>query len=822
MLECCALGRKQGGRNRIGGIARDFLAGLFIFIIIFALAALDAGPVRSQSAAGSAARTAHAGQQDRSLTPAQMRSGALLIRGTGADTSAYSEALLVDTDAVITIDGPVARAVVTQTFRNTGEKDAEGIYVFPLPGEAAVDTLAMQIGTRAVSGEIIPRDKARQLYAGAQRAEAQPAGPASGATPNMFTSTVTSVPAGETVMVRIEYQQVLKLTDDGYSLRFPLVATPRTAHRPLALGVRYAVPRDGARDLAMQTANTQQQTDRGRTEPVSLQVKLQSGFPLGTIESVNHAAAIERLGEDGALLRIRSDNLPVDRDFVLKWAPRKNSEPTATLFRQQFGKSEYVLAMLNPPSEPAALARQPREVIFVVDTSGSMAGSAILQMRQSIEAAIARLDQNDRFNIIAFDSTYESLFKTPVPADEKGKAIATQFIDRLIASGATDVLRPLTAALQDERPEDTGRVRQVVLITDGAFNNEQKLFSEIAVRRGRSRLFLVGIGPVPQVNMLRRASEVGRGSHLHIASTHDVGPELDRFLTRLEQPAITDIKVEWPKGLRAETLPDPIPDVYAGAPQIFSARSEGVLKGKVTLTGNFAGKPWRKEIEIEAANKGHGLARLWARRKIASLDSHGYYARQDGGDVSAQIEKVALEHHIVSRMTRLVAFDKPSPAVPPQRLALASENAPLARPHGLVHNGAIDLAQETLEKRRGSRIYAATQGRPTPRMVIAPRIADKPVPGVASATAQDADQPAPVDLARQAQIKPIQVAQAGRNPLAPIAGQPAGQEPLFTARMGVIAIMALIFATMSALTLGLWRQFGRLHAADDKDNRRGK
>lgn len=815
MLRCRALGRKRGANNPICETTRDFLAGLIIFFTVFALAALDSNPARPQTAAASAARSAHAGQ-DQALTPDQMRSGALLTRGSGADASEhFSEALQLDTDVSITVDGPAARTTVTQTFRNDGDRPLEGLYVFPLPDEAAVDSLTMQIGANSVTSDVVSRSKARAMYADAALT-GQRAAFGGGQSDNIFTSSVVKIAPGDTVIVRIEYQQTPRWSDGRYTLRFPLVTTPRLASKPMALGVRYDVgvareepPRSGQPETGVER-------HRDTPPPVSLQVKLQAGFPLGNIESVNHAAEVKRLGEDGALLTLHDERRRADKDFVLSWAPRAISEPAPRLFRQTYGKSEYLLAMLSPPAVDPSQPRRPREVVFVIDTSGSMAGSAILQAREALDAAVSRLAADDKFNIIAFDSAYEALFKAPVPADENGKAIAHQFIDRLIASGSTDMMRPLGAALQDASPDDTTRVRQVVLITDGSATKEQKLFSEIAVRRGRSRLFLIGIGPVSNPNMLRRAAEVGRGNYIHIRSTHDVRARMDQFLQRLERPAITDIKVEWPKGARADTLPDPIPDVYAGEPLVVSAQAGAALKGPVRISGIFRGKRWQSEIGAGALTKGSGIAKVWARWKIASLESHGYYARQDGGDISAQIEKVALEHGLVSRMTRLVAVEKAAPKASPEGLSLTGESPPASRPHGWVHNGTFDLGTETESEREASLPPGAGRN----RVARVPEIAS----GIALSTSQEADRTAAEGGSRpraQTPDKAVQIAQAGQNPLDSKPKEAAESAPVFTARMGVIAIMALVFAAMSALTLGLWRQFGRLHAADTEDKERG-
>jgi Ca-activated chloride channel family protein len=358
------------------------------------------------------------------LTPPRMRGGSLLLRAAGEKTL-HEAARHLGTDAEITVAGPVARAVVTQTFRNTGERRMEGVYAFPLPGNAVVDTLRMQIGGRSIVGEIRSRDKARKLSGQSENTGRSAGGhvPVESG-PAVFTTAVPGIAPGDMVTVRIEYQQTLQPDDGVHSLRFPLAAAPQPAPE-LVYGVRSGgstgrrglmrKDEDAAAHGGEDAPMPRRKPDRRVTAaPVTLQIRLEPGFPLGAVESPSHAVAMERRSEDTALITLEAPPVSPQKDFELIWKPGDTAEPTARLFREDGDKTGYLLATITPPTREAALPEQPREVIFVLDRSGSMAGAAFRQVRDSLETAVSRLGSRDRFNIIAFDMGYEALFEKPV------------------------------------------------------------------------------------------------------------------------------------------------------------------------------------------------------------------------------------------------------------------------------------------------------------------------------------------------------------------------------------------------------------------------
>ena len=246
--------------------------------------------------------------------------------------------------------------------------------------------------------------------------------------------------------------------------------------------------------------------------------------------------------------------------------------PQTSLFYESVGGQDYLLAMVTPPTLDAAPKLLPRELIFVIDNSGSMAGTSIVQAKQSLLFALGRLRPGDKFNVVRFDDTLETLFDTAVDASSDNLAIAKHFVSRLDAEGGTEMLPALEAALKDATPEDTTRLRQVVFLTDGSVGNEAQLFEEIAKNRGRSRLFTVGIGSAPNSYFMTRAAELGRGTFTEIGSDAQVLERMSALFAKLEKPVMMGLKAEWPAGTSVEVWPDPLPDLYAGEPVVLSAK----------------------------------------------------------------------------------------------------------------------------------------------------------------------------------------------------------------------------------------------------------
>src|SRR5499426_1821030 len=430
------------------------------------------------------------------VTPAEMRSGSLLLKGEG---DRFVEAPLVATDANIVVSGSTARGRITQIFHNPTNGWVEGIYVYPLSEGSAVDTLKMVIGQRIVVGDIEDRKKARELYEQA-KAAGQKTALMEQERPNISTNSVANIGPGETVVVQIEYQEPVHQSAGVFTLRLPLVVAPRYNPTPLIQtvdlgGNGFGNVVDPVPDRDRIAPPVLDPRKHAPANPVSITVRLNAGFPLGMIKSHHHSVAIEEVADNARVIKLAEGPVPADRDFELTWTAASAAAPTVGVFRERINNADYLLAFVTPPPVPQAEEKRPRDVVFVIDNSGSMGGTSIVQAKASLIYALGRLQPGDRFNVSRFDHTMDVLFADVVPADQEHLAKARSFVTALQANGGTEMVPAMRAALTDHDNTDAAhaRLRQVVFLTDGAIGNEQQLFDTIVAMRGRSRVFMVGI-----------------------------------------------------------------------------------------------------------------------------------------------------------------------------------------------------------------------------------------------------------------------------------------------------------------------------------------
>ncbi len=589
-------------------------------------------------------------------------------------------ATTVDTGVVIDVSGLVARATVTQRFVNPTDAWVEGVYVFPLPETAAVDRLRMVIGDRTVEGEVQEREAAQHAYETAAAA-GQQASLVSQERPNIFTNAVANIPPQGEITVEIAYQQTLAFDQGAFSLRFPSVVLPRyiPGNQPIA-----GEPGHGW------SFNTTQVPDAERItppvaapasqpiNPLQLTVNLNAGFPLASAYSPTHDLTITEHPDGRLTLALADSQAWTDRDFELVWEPAPRAAPSAGVFSERRDDGDYHLVLLMPPELAAAQASAlPREVVFIIDTSGSMAGQSIVQAQEALTWALERLSPEERFNVIAFNSAAWRLFPAARPATADAVAEGQRFVRALNAARGTEMSLALDQAL--DGVADPARIRQVVFITDGSVGNEAALFSLIHDRLGDSRLFTVGIGSAPNSFFMREAAEIGRGSFTHIGSTDTVAERMSGLFTKLETPALTGIRMDWPDA-SAEAYPATIPDLYAGEPVVTTVRLPAGTTGPLSVTGMAGDQPWSAEASLAGASDAPGIAGLWARDRITELERRRYQGA-DPVETREQILEVALRHQIVSRYTSLVAID--DAVVRPPGAALDTQAVPTNMPEGV-------------------------------------------------------------------------------------------------------------------------------------------
>ncbi len=582
----------------------------------------------------------------------EVGSGQLLYRT--AERGRFVPAPIQQTDVSINVRGLIAEAVVAQEFFNPTDEWLEGVYVFPLPAGAAVHAMRLVIGERIIEGQVQEKAQAKKTYEKA-KAQGKKASLVEQERPNIFTTSVANIGPGETVEVRIEYQQTLHFTSEELQLRFPMVVGPRYIPGSRATspdkGTGWAFDTDEVADASRVTPPVLHPS-KGKVNPVTLAVTLDAGFPVSNLISAYHPVEITTAAK-GVRSIVLDGPVPADRDFVLRWVPERGKAPRAAVFTEEWHGEYYVLAMVLPPAEEfAESVRLPRETVFVIDTSGSMGGASMGQAQAALDYALTHLAPEDYFNIIEFDSSFRVLFPTSLPAMPAAVDEARAWVRQLRADGGTEMMGALRRALEDNK--EYTPLRQVVFITDGCVGNEDALFAAIERDLGRSRLFTVGIGSAPNGHFMERAASFGRGTFTFIGAPSEVQPKMRELFSRLENPVLADIELVWPDPA-TEMWPQRIPDLYAGDPIIVAARL-GTVKGDLAVSGVVADAEWRMRLPLEVGAARAGVNRLWARRKIADLmDQKARGASDD--EVRSQVLPLALEHHLVSKYTSLVAVD---------------------------------------------------------------------------------------------------------------------------------------------------------------------
>jgi Ca-activated chloride channel family protein len=581
-----------------------------------------------------------------------------------AENQQSFDAPRLHTEVQMKITGIVARVEVHQRFENPGEQWVEGVYAFPLPENSAVDRLRMTVGERVIVGEIHEKVEAQQLYEQA-KASGRTASLVQQHRANLFRTSVANIGPHEVIDVTIGYLQIVDQDAERYSLRFPLTITPRytpgtTVEDTLA---------DEDQDLMPPLAHA----DPSR-QSVSINVDIDAGVQVGEIGSAYHEI-LKSEREGRYSIRLAEESIPPDHDFELAWTPIVLGEPATALFREKTVAGEHVLLMFMPPQEHVSIST-PREVIFVIDTSGSMSGESIGQAQSALLNGLSTLTPLDRFTVIEFNSYVRTLFPQTVRASADNIDRARSYVARLRANGGTEMLPAMKTALT--MPTSGEFLRQVVFMTDGAIGNEDELMSEITADLGDARLFIVGIGSAPNGAFMRKAAQMGRGTFTYIGATSEVDERMSGLLRKLQHPVLTDIQLHWPNGISPEYAPSRIGDLYSGEPIVVTARVQNELRGTLTVSGLTTG-PWTRQIDLDQRATREGIATLWARSRVGELMDQR--ARNvDDETIRSQVLPLALQYGLVTQYTSLVAVDRTP--VRPVDEALESRRIANTKPQG--------------------------------------------------------------------------------------------------------------------------------------------
>jgi Ca-activated chloride channel family protein len=576
---------------------------------------------------------------------------------------------LLHTRVSAKLTGFVAEVEVSQTYTNPFPTPIEAIYVFPLPENSAVNHLRMVIDRRVIEADVKERSAARRIYTQAKE-EGHTAALIEQERPNIFTQSVANVAPGKKIEVVVRYVQDLTYDAGAYEFVFPMVVGPRFMPGAPALDAppsgagtkldTVAVP-DGSRISPPYVGRGERS---GRD--ISLEVVADPLVAVTSFEVPTHQVASRRPADGTLRLTLAESRSIPNRDFVLRYRVAE-AQPRAALYlggaaRGGEAGSGYFSLVVAPPDLDVDRLVGAREIVFVVDVSGSMSGEPLALCKRAMRAALSRLRPLDTFNILTFSGHTTQAFERPRPANATNLHEALAIVDELSAGGGTYMADAVRVALSPELPRD--RHRYVFFMTDGHVGNEEGIIAgsrrlaSTAEGSGRSaRVFGFGVGSSVNRYLIDGLSRAGNGVAVYASTREDPARGVNRFFHYIDRAVLENLRIDW-GGLNVEeSFPSPLPDLFASHPVIVHGRYRNAPSGPVVVRGEAQGRsfeiPVRVQPPLPTLANGQVLGTLWARQKVTHLEEQLGL----GTDTSAEIRQLGLDFHLVTRFTSLVAVD---------------------------------------------------------------------------------------------------------------------------------------------------------------------
>ncbi len=586
-----------------------------------------------------------------------------------SDLVASQPALLMNSHLSGQVNGLVVSMTMVQEFKNTSEDWVNGRYVFPLPTDAVVDSLTLSNQDRVLKGVVKEKEQAKKEFEQA-KAAGKKAGLLEQNRPNLFSMSMANIAPQSVVKAEITWVQKVDYEAGVFSLSLPTTLTPRyIPGQSLQHDLSVLSDAEVEANIELQegwSVSTQQVTDAEQITPpqvsslsredshyIDIDIQLNAGLPLDKIASSSHAINVVQQGESYQI-GFKNKQALMDQDVLLQWQVAAHAIPKAAVFSEQKADGFYQMIMINPPVKNI-VSTLPKDVTFIIDTSGSMAGSSMQQAKQGLLAALDQLSIKDRFNIIEFNSDATQLYTDSQAVDKQSLRNAKGFVNSLRADGGTEMMKALELAFKQN--EHDQYLRQIIFITDGAVGNESALFSYINQRLGNSRLFTVGIGSAPNNYFMQGAAKYGRGSSTQITNLSEVTSKMTRLFEKLTYPVMRDIQITWPEGVEVESYPAHIPDLYVAEPLMLMARSDKPIN-EITVTGQIADQAWQQQLTINNAANADNINKIWAMDKVNALMEQAVLFAEPLTKYKEEIVKIGVENQIVTRFTSFVAIEE--------------------------------------------------------------------------------------------------------------------------------------------------------------------
>lgn len=567
-------------------------------------------------------------------------------------------------NVTVTIDNQVARTHVDQTFVNDSGNSLEGTYIFPLPQDAAITDFAMWVDGKRLEGQVLDRNEARQIYQDIVRRQRDPAlleyigG-------NAFRARIFPIPPRTEKRVEIEYSQVLK-SESGL--------------------VRYAYP-----------LNTEKFSPRALSQ-VSVNVTIRSKTALKATYSPSHPVAVSRDGEFAARVGYEDSNVKPNQDFVLYYSVAQDDIGLNLLTYRSGAEDGFFVLLAAPKVEVPSKEVIAKDVILVLDISGSMQGAKIDQAKRGLDYILDQLGSSDRFNVIAFSTGTNAFSRTLRNTSARGDA--HKFVAGLRAEGSTDINRVLLEALAGV---DTNRPTTIIFLTDGlpttGETNPQKIIANVTNAAPKNvRLFTFGVGDDVNTVLLDILSEKMRGASSYVRPNEKIDEVISGFYAQVSTPVLADISIDWGGIAVSDVYPYPLPDLFAGSQLILAGRYRARGPATITLKGLVNGSPRSYTYsDVTFLDRGGDefIPRLWATRKIGYLLNqirlHG-----ESAEAVNEIVNLAVRYGIVTPYTSFLVDERQDVLTGSGRGGAAQGMTTLVAPKGVPTSGAaaVQASQE--------------------------------------------------------------------------------------------------------------------------------
>lgn len=556
---------------------------------------------------------------------------------------------LKHTDVKAHISGFLSRVNVRQEFENNFSDPIEAVYTFPLSQNAAVDRMTMYIGDRIIQGQIKTREQARQIYNRAKNA-GKTASLLDEERPNVFTQAVANILPNQKIIIEISYTETLKFEDSVYEFVFPMTVEER--YFP-----------DSVSQETVQKLSPP--VDKRAGHDISMEVTINAGLPIQSIRAKSHEIDVSNQTANEVTVVLKNQNEIPNRDFVLQYDVSGKNISDAVL-THQIKTDGFFTLILQPPDKVANREITPKEIVFVLDTSGSMSGFPIEKAKESMALALKNLNPQDTFNLITFAGDTHILFEKPVYATPANLERAQDFLASREGGGGTEMMKAVVAALA---PSDSQKhIRIVCFMTDGQIGNEPQIIGEIQ-KHPNARVFAFGIGDSVNRFLLDNMAKEGRGEVEYVSLSDDGSRAAKRFYQRVNTPLLTDISIDWNGMPVTDIYPKRIPDMFNAKPVIIYGRYTRGINGKITLRGKMVGKPFERQIDLNLAQSQNGnesLGTLWARTKIEDLMSQSYKYNSEEDEFTpkpqARIKKavtdLGIQYQLMTQFTSFVAVEE--------------------------------------------------------------------------------------------------------------------------------------------------------------------